>query len=340
MSNVSDNPFLRGSQRLYGWSLAAYPKRHRKEYGPAMQQVFRDQCLDAWRAARGWGLAMLWLRVLPDLFKTAFVERLLTIKGDSVSHRFARILGFHSNPRVLFLRTAVTVFAVVFGATAITTLLTPKRFTSEAQLLVRCGGDNPRIVPAAGKTLFAEGLAKADRIMAGEMQLIQSDAVLERVVRSQKLETKWAETDASSQKLTTEEAVALLRSRLKVRVPPRSSVLQLRVNCAGGDEATRLAKAVVDAYLTRHVEVAQDVSAERERERFRDILDVVNLKIIQSPTPGDKLARPYIPGCLLLGGAGGLFLALTLGIVATSLAKRRVGEKPEDSPSSSAGAPA
>ncbi len=348
MSNTSDNPFLRGSQRFYGWLLAAYPKRHRKEYGTAMQQVFRDQCRDVWNEARSWGLTLLWLRVLPDLFKTAFVERLSALQGDAMSNRFARILGFHSNLRVLFLRTALAVFVVVFGATAITTLLTPKRFTSEAQLLVRLTGDSRSEVAAVGKPLSAEALAEGDRIMAGEMQLIQSDAVLERVVKAQSLETQW--TGASGQRHTTEEAVALLKSRLKVRVPSRSGLIEVRVNCEDADEAPQLAQAVLDAYLAAHIKAIHEgraknldraaIAEERrtERERWRGGVGVLNIKIVQSPSPVSM--RPYVPGCLLMGGAGGLFLALTLGVAVTSLAKRRSPKQPDDAPTAGLGAAA
>jgi hypothetical protein len=56
MSNIAGPALLRRSNQLYGWLLTAYPKRHREEYGPAMRQVFRDQCRDAWREGRGLGL--------------------------------------------------------------------------------------------------------------------------------------------------------------------------------------------------------------------------------------------------------------------------------------------
>jgi len=67
------------SQKIYGWLLRAYPKAHRAEYGPAMAQLFRDQCRDAWDESHAWGVAKLWLRELPDLVKTSIIERLAAI---------------------------------------------------------------------------------------------------------------------------------------------------------------------------------------------------------------------------------------------------------------------
>jgi hypothetical protein len=54
------------SQKIFERLLLAYPKAHRAEYGPAMAQLFRDQCRDAWNESQRWGVMKLWLRVLPD----------------------------------------------------------------------------------------------------------------------------------------------------------------------------------------------------------------------------------------------------------------------------------
>ncbi len=42
------------SARIYQHLPAGYPPRYRREYGPAMAQLFRDQSRDAWRGGRGW----------------------------------------------------------------------------------------------------------------------------------------------------------------------------------------------------------------------------------------------------------------------------------------------
>ena len=63
MSKKTNNRALAVSQETYKWLLLAYPKVHRAEYGPAMAQLFRDQCRGAWSESRGWGMTKLWLRV-------------------------------------------------------------------------------------------------------------------------------------------------------------------------------------------------------------------------------------------------------------------------------------
>ncbi len=56
--------------------LHLYPRGFREQYGEQMAQVFRDCSREALGSAGLGGLAGLWLFTLPDLFKTAFEERL------------------------------------------------------------------------------------------------------------------------------------------------------------------------------------------------------------------------------------------------------------------------
>jgi len=62
------------SAKLYKGLLVLYPSEHRREYGPPMAQAFRDLAHDAWRRGGHAGLLRLWLRVLPDLARTAADE--------------------------------------------------------------------------------------------------------------------------------------------------------------------------------------------------------------------------------------------------------------------------
>ena len=64
------------SSRIYRLLLQAYPGDFRREYGPHMEQVFRDACLKAYRQRGAAGLATLWLRIYYDLWKTSLEERM------------------------------------------------------------------------------------------------------------------------------------------------------------------------------------------------------------------------------------------------------------------------
>src|SRR6185436_6086626 len=88
------------SVQIYQHLLAVYPSEYRREYGPAMAQLFRDQCRDAWRVGRVWGLMGLWLRILPDLIKTSLLEHISTLKGrKTMLERISLLLPPRSAPR-------------------------------------------------------------------------------------------------------------------------------------------------------------------------------------------------------------------------------------------------
>ncbi len=59
-------------ERVYRTLLLAYPKRHREEYGEPMVQMMRDRLRSEGGGARS---MVLWLGLLVDLGKTAFMER-------------------------------------------------------------------------------------------------------------------------------------------------------------------------------------------------------------------------------------------------------------------------
>lgn len=63
-----------GSDRLYRLILSVYPRRFRDEYEEEMAQTMRDQVRDAWTQRGAVGVTGLWLRVLVDSARSAFVE--------------------------------------------------------------------------------------------------------------------------------------------------------------------------------------------------------------------------------------------------------------------------
>ncbi len=55
MPNNVDGRAVTVSVRIYERLLAIYPAGFRREYGPAMKQLFRDQCRDVWTRRAGLG---------------------------------------------------------------------------------------------------------------------------------------------------------------------------------------------------------------------------------------------------------------------------------------------
>lgn len=71
---------LRLSDRLYRALLRTYPASFRRAYAPAMAQLFRDCCRDAYERRGASGLLRVWRHTLGDLLVTATWERIAAIR--------------------------------------------------------------------------------------------------------------------------------------------------------------------------------------------------------------------------------------------------------------------
>ncbi len=69
------------SERVYEALLLMYPKDFRLQYGSQMVQVFGDLCREQRERAGLIGLALLWVRTVLDLLRTAASERTRTPSG-------------------------------------------------------------------------------------------------------------------------------------------------------------------------------------------------------------------------------------------------------------------
>ncbi len=270
------------SGRLFQRLLAAYPEAYRREYGPPMAQLFRDQCRDSWRAGRGWGLARLWLRVLPDLVKTSVLEHLSTLKErNTMLDRIGSLLRLRSAPRSVFFAVATVVFLLVVGTCTLTTFLLPDTYASSARLKV--------------------DWTVNDRAGQKEFEAIQSDAVLDKVIGDLDLNQTWGRKYARGVPLTTAQTKALLKPRLDLRpVRGTTSLIEIRVFSEDRNEAAALANAIAHSY-----------------REYRPLSPVV---IVDRAAPGLRPVRPNKPANIAFGVVGGMFFASVAGAVMAGIA--------------------
>ncbi|PKN92788.1 MAG: hypothetical protein CVU44_12210 [Chloroflexi bacterium HGW-Chloroflexi-6] len=71
---MTTNSWVEISRKIYAALLSLYPKEHRDDYATPMQQVFNEQCRNAYEQKGRFGILLLWLRTLPDLGYTALLE--------------------------------------------------------------------------------------------------------------------------------------------------------------------------------------------------------------------------------------------------------------------------
>jgi capsular polysaccharide biosynthesis protein len=270
------------SVRLFQRLLAAYPKEHRREYGPAMAQLFRDQCRDAWGDARGWGLIRLWLRVLPDLIKTSLLEHISSLKErKTMLERLSLLLRPRFAPLFVFIAAFVPVFLLVVATTTLITFIMPESYSSTV-----------RIVP---------GWTVNDRAGQLEFESIQSEAVLGKVIDALDLNQAWGKKHTGGSPLKTSETLALLKSRIDLRPVRGIDMIEIRVFSDDASEAAKLANAIADTY----------------REARSSAFSV---EIVDKAVPGLRPVRPNRPLNIALGIIGGMVLALAAGAAMAGIA--------------------
>jgi len=293
------------SVTLYHRLLAAYPKAHRREYGPPMAQLFRDQCRDAWRRGRGWGLSWLWLRILPDLVKTSVVEHFSTLnERKAMLERIGTLLSPRTAPLFVFFAVAVPVFLLVVITSTLITFIMPESYSSTARVIAR---QAPR-----------EALQKADArtplgpydpyFLQTQFELIQSQVVLDKVINDLNLNQAWGKKYANGDSLRTSETLSLLRGRLDLRPVRGTSLIEIRVFSDQPAEAAQLANAIADTYREYRSHITRVETKEVPGVIADKLVDIVDKAV-----PGLRPARPNKPMNIAIGIIGGMFLAFAAG---------------------------
>ncbi|MCX6921916.1 MAG: hypothetical protein NT154_01665, partial [Verrucomicrobia bacterium] len=272
---MPDSKAVTLSGKLFQRLLVAYPKAHRHEYGSAMAQLFRDQCRDGWGDRRGWGLTVLWLRVLPDLIKTSVLERISSLKErKSMFARISTLLAPRPAPRFVFMAVFTMVFLLVVITSTLITFILPESYSSTA-----------RIIPS---------WTVNDRAGQVEFESIQSAAVLGKVIADLNLNHAWGKKYAGGSSLKTSESLALLKARLEIRPVRATDLIEIRAFSHDPAEAAKLANAIADTY-----------------REYRS--SAFSVEIVDKAVPGLRPVRPNKPANIMFGVLGGMLLALVAG---------------------------
>jgi capsular polysaccharide biosynthesis protein len=307
------------SGRLFGRLLAAYPKAHRRKYGPAMAQLFRDQCRDAWHAAGGWGITCLWLRVLPDLVKSSVSEHISTLKERiAMLDRISSLLRPRSAPVFVFLAVFIAVFFLVVVATTAITFTLPDTYASTARVLVRqeltqIKGGGESLAPAVGRY--------DPYFIQTQFELLQSQAILGTVIDNLNLNSVWGKRFAGGGTLKTSESLTLLKARLDLHPVRNTSLIEIRAYTESAAEAAMLANAIAQTY--------RDWAQSRK----------LGVEIVDTAYPGWRPVRPNKPANIFFGVVGGIILASLAGGVMAVMTVLFRGSRTNGSPGAGAALP-
>src|SRR5664280_1193553 len=251
MATNFNNRALAVSQKVYGWLLRAYPPAHREEYGPAMAQLFRDQCRDAWNEAQGWGLFKLWLRVLPDLVSTSIRERLDALnERKSMNEKIASLSHDRTTPTAIFIRVFIAVFLITVIAATLITFILPESYASTAR--IKLESDAP---PVAGQPSYDPYFIQT------EFEIIQSQLVLNPVIDKLKLNVDWGKKYFAGQTLTASQTLEILKQRLQLAPVKNTKLIAITVYSDDRQEAAQIANAIAEAYRDYRVNSHAELKA-------------------------------------------------------------------------------
>jgi len=130
---------------------------------------------------------------------------------------------------------------------AITTILVtsilPESYCSTARIKIE--RDQSDILGLAER----RGVADDDpHYIQTEFELIQSEAILGKVVEGLDLNIGWGKKYAGGERLKTSESISLLKARVDLRPVRNTSIAEIRAYSEKADEAAKIADAVAEAY--------------------------------------------------------------------------------------------
>ena len=280
------------SESTFRRLLLAYPRSHRDEYGEDMAQVFRDQCRDAWTESKTFGLAKLWLRVLPDVINTSLWERLSNLNPrKNIMSKLADLFRINSTAATV---TFATVFVIVFLitiilATAITFIL-PESYASTAR--IRVERDISDIIPARGTNVTIVPTDYDPYFIQTEFEVIQSELVLSNVISRLNLNVIWGKKYFAGETLKTTESMEILKGRINLMPVRNTKLISITVYSDDKNEAARLANAIAESYRDyREAQVTgiREKSVEVLSEAYQQ--EEAEIQKARTQPDADKLAQ-------------------------------------------------
>jgi uncharacterized protein involved in exopolysaccharide biosynthesis len=180
-----------------------------------------------------------------------------------------------SPPSFSFALVFLAWLPVVIVATLVTLML-PESFCSTARIKVEHDqSDIPGLADHGGTPSYDPYFIQT------EFEVIQSQTILSKVVEDLDLNNAWGRKYAGGVRLTTTEAVSVLKNRLDVRPVRNTSLIEIRVFSEKPDEAAAIANAIAESYRVYRIKgrarrMAESVRAleeayERNNERIRDV---------------------------------------------------------------------
>ena len=204
--------------------------------------------------------------------------------------------------RVRFV-TILLVFLLTAVTTTVVTLFMPKTYMSMSRITVE--KDTSDIAPLngmqSGETAFDPYFIQT------ELEVIQSQKILEKVVTKCNLAEKWKRIYGGNL-LTEIQARKILKKSIDIRQFRKTSIIEFRAYDRRPRQAQEIAQALAEEYQTYRYETHRAYPGQTARERS-------GVKIIDDAERPVQAVRPNIPLNITLGVVAGLILGVGLAFL-------------------------
>jgi uncharacterized protein involved in exopolysaccharide biosynthesis len=144
-------------------------------------------------------------------------------------------------PIGIFSWVFVFVFTLVFGISVVATSIAPKSFASTARVEVSYG-------PADGRPPRSEQKSYDATLARTESAVVNSEAVLRKVVGELNLNEVWGKKYFNGETLKTWETLKILMGRTVIRPVPDTALIEIRTFDDNPHDAAATANGIAQAY--------------------------------------------------------------------------------------------
>src|SRR5450759_1922320 len=144
----------------------------------------------------------------------------------------------------------ISCFSGIVLLAVLAAVLVPRQYESEAKILLKHERADPLVTPGTARVEAYQYAISVEELNS-EAELIRSEDLLQKVVMACGL--AGLAKDEHKQQRNIADAVVRLRSRLKVEVMRRTTILSVTYTSPSPELSARVVNTVVSSYLEKHV---------------------------------------------------------------------------------------
>jgi succinoglycan biosynthesis transport protein ExoP len=210
--------------------------------------------------------------------------------------------------RIIRIRKTIilTVFLLVVVTATLVTFILPESYSSTARIRVE---RDIADIPSMGDRSFMPSSYDPYFIQT-EFEVLQSEVILEPVIKRLNLNQTWASRYGGGETLKTSDTMEILKKSMELRPVRNTSLIEIRVYSESAEEAAKIANALAEAYQTHRLDqnrqqMKNGIKAleEQWKEQIAEVdqaqkdVDDKRMELrINDPDPASTMPSPTLSG--------------------------------------------